>query len=296
MAATVDVGIAQVRRAWQVGEPLHTLLYFHPTSREFSDAAGCKGWWMGYFGFRAAPLGPVGPELVMATFYSFAPRLVRRAVPDVWGFAPPPTLLDGRLAAVDAFLRDVLGDQVTGEPLRRAAELAGHAAASAVTAGRPLAAANAALPVPGAPHLALWQALTTLREHRGDGHLALLVSAELAPCEALVLAAAAGHGTPELLRPARGWTDAEWDAAVRSLADRGWVMPDGTVTPAGAAARSDIERDTDRLAAQPYRVLGDEGLAELIGHLYRLSDLVVANGAFMNPNPIGLRWPPPTPG
>jgi hypothetical protein len=293
MAATVDVDIAQVRRAWQVGEPVHTLLY-HPRSREFSDAAGCKGWWMGYFGFRAAPLGPVGPESVMATFYSFAPSLVRRAVPDVWEFAGPRILLDGRLVAMDAIMRDVFGDQVAGEQLRRAAELAGRAAASAVTAGRPLAAANAGLPVPDAPHLALWQALTTLREHRGDGHLALLVRAELTPCEALVLAAAAGHGAPELLQRFRGWTDAEWAAAVGSLADRGWVTPDGTVTPEGAAARTDIERDTDRLAAQPYRVLGDEGLAELTGHLYRLSDTVVASGAFMNPNPIGLRWPPST--
>ena len=55
------------------------------------------------------------------------------------------------------------------------AESAGRAAAAVDVPGRPLAAANAALPVPDRPHLALWQSLTTLREHRGDGHIAALM-------------------------------------------------------------------------------------------------------------------------
>jgi Helix-turn-helix family len=39
-------------------------------------------------------------------------------------------------------------------------------------AGRVLAAANAALPVPADPLARLWHAVTVLREHRGDGHAA----------------------------------------------------------------------------------------------------------------------------
>jgi hypothetical protein len=80
------------------------------------------------------------------------------------------------------------------------------AAGAVDTAGRPLAAANAALPVPTAAHLALWQALTTLREHRGDGHVALLVARGITPVEAHVLAAASGR--------------VALIAAVRPLADR----------------------------------------------------------------------------
>ncbi|SDY05697.1 hypothetical protein SAMN05661080_02177 [Modestobacter sp. DSM 44400] len=60
-----------------------------------------------------------------------------------------------------------------------AADLARRAAEAVDVPGRPLAAANAGLPWPDAPHLVLWQALTTLREHRGDGHLAALLQHEL---------------------------------------------------------------------------------------------------------------------
>ena len=313
-----DVPLDLVHLAWQAGEPVHALIYFHPRSREFSDATGFRGFWMGYFGFRSAPFGPASADLVTATFYNFAPRMVARSIPDAWRFAAPEKALAGRLAAVDAALRDVLEPRpdggaaagpgpdggraagiageveggVEGEAVRRAAELACRAAASAVTAGRPLGAANAGLPVPDEPHLALWQALTTLREHRGDGHIAALLRREVGPCEALVLAAATGRSSPDLLRAVRGWTEQEWADAVASLAARGWVDAAGNCTEEGRRVRAEIEAETDVLAAQPYRVLGAEGLRELTGLLCRLSDAVVARGAFLQENPIGLNWPP----
>ncbi|MYV69825.1 hypothetical protein GT043_28550, partial [Streptomyces sp. SID2131] len=87
----------------------------------------------------------------------------------------------------------VLGEEaVAGSGLAEAAALARRAAEEAGTAGRPLAAANAELPWPGAPHLVLWQAATILREHRGDGHVAALLAAGLDPVEALVSFAAVG--------------------------------------------------------------------------------------------------------
>ncbi|SCK54490.1 hypothetical protein H180DRAFT_05002 [Streptomyces sp. WMMB 322] len=52
------------------------------------------------------------------------------------------------------------------------AEPAYTAAESAELPRPPLAAANAALPWPGEPHLVLWPVATVLLEHRGDGHLA----------------------------------------------------------------------------------------------------------------------------
>ena len=44
---------------------------------------------------------------------------------------------------------------------------------------------------PNDPLLLRWKAATALREHRGDGHVAALLTAVISPCEALVLAAAA---------------------------------------------------------------------------------------------------------
>jgi hypothetical protein len=293
---------ALVRRAWQLGEIVHDVTYFAPETRAAGGALGLRGGWMTYFGCRAAPLGAVSAAAVTATFYTFAPAMVAGAVPDVWRYAAPEQLLHARLTAVDAALRRVLsgwfggngpaGDGPAGDAgLGRAAELAVRAAA-VEPAGRPLAAANAALPMPSVPHLALWQALTTLREHRGDGHVALLVARRIGPAEALVLAAASGRSTAAQLRENRGWSEDEWRAAERSLAARGWLDDDGAITPAGADAREDLERGTDELATEPYRALGADGVAALVAELRPLADRVVASGTVPVPNPVGVPWPP----
>jgi hypothetical protein len=280
------------RRGWQLVEALHAITYFAPELRAATDALGLRGGWMSYFGCRAAPLGPVPAAVVTAVFYNFSPALVTRAIPDAWGFAAPAELLDARLGAMDKALSRLLGDAVGGDDMRTAAALAAAAAAEADGAGRPLAAANAALPLPEPPHLAMWQAVTVLREHRGDGHVTALLSHGVGPTEALVLAAAGQRAPAELLRAARRWTDAEWAGATESLAARGWVKPDGTITDAGRSARYDIEVLTDRLALQPYAALGAGRVDELFGALHRLADLVQAAGGVPRPNPVGAPWPP----
>src|ERR1022692_3106675 len=58
-------------RCWKVLEPLHGVTYFMPETLEEAKAAGLKGFWMAYFGFRAAPLGPVPAAVVQATFFNF---------------------------------------------------------------------------------------------------------------------------------------------------------------------------------------------------------------------------------
>ena len=187
------------RRAWQRVEPLHAVTYFAPETRAATDALGLRGGWMSYFGCRAAPLGPAPAAVVTAVFHGFHPAMVARAIPDAWRAAGPERLLEARLLAVDAAYRRLLGDDgegVGGAAVRAAAELAVAAAGAASTAGRPLAAANAALSPPAEPHLALWQATTVLREHRGDGHVTALVAAGVEPCQSQVLAAPAGAPPP----------------------------------------------------------------------------------------------------
>lgn len=279
------------RRLWALAEPYHALTYFAAESRDAAEARGLRGFWRGYFAMRAAPLGPVGPALVAAVFYNFAPAFVARAVPEVWDAASPEIALEARLAGIDAAVRRVLGeDWISGGDAREAADLAIAAAGASSVAGRPLAAANAALPVPDRPHQALWQALSTLREHRGDGHVAALLQREVSGLQAHVLAAAAGRSTREWLTRARGWADEDWDEAAAELTERGW-LEDGELTAEGLAMTAAVEADTDRLALAPWRELGDrrcDRLAQLLGPVRRS---VVAAGDWASGNPIGVPDP-----
>lgn len=279
------------RRLWALAEPFHALTYFAEESRTAAAAAGLRGFWQGYFAFRAAPLGAVGADVVTATFYNFAPNFVAKRVPAVWDGATPAAALEARLAGVDAAVRRVLGEEwPTSAEAAEAADLVSRAASAVQPAGRPLAAANAGLPTPDAPHLALWQAVTTLREFRGDGHNAALLQRMVDGAAAHVLAAAAGRSTREWLIRARGWSDEQWTAAAERLAERGW-LDDGELSAEGLAMVSAIEADTDRLALGPWQALGDAGcdrLAELLAPIRRA---VIAAGYWPDHNPIGVPDP-----
>jgi len=275
-----------VRHLWQLYEPLHAVTYFGTQARAAFESAGLRGFWRGYFAGRAAPLGAVAAAPVTAAFFSFAPAMVARAVPDVWQRASPEQVLAARLDGAVATLRAVLPDEP--ERWEVAADLVETAARAAVTDGRVLGAANAALPRPTDPLARLWQAATVLREHRGDGHVLALVDAELDGCQALALRDAL-YGGREQLQPNRGWTDTEWDAAARALVRRGWLTDDGRPTAAGEAAHRDVESRTDRLATQPWTALGPAEQSRLSQLLTPLAE--AAAEVVPYPNPMGLPRP-----
>lgn len=279
------------RRLWAIAEPYHALTYFAAESRSAAEERGLRGFWRGYFAMRAAPLGPVGAPVVVAAFYGFAPGFVARAVPGIWDVVTPAAALDARLAGVDAAVRRVLGgDWVSASEAEQAADLAWTAATAVGASGRPLAAANAALDRPREAHLALWQALSTLREHRGDGHNAALLQRDISGLESHVLAVAAGRTDREWLQRARGFDDGQWDHAAEALRDRGW-LDGGELTAEGRSVVAGVEADTDRLALGPWRDLGEERarrLAELLGPVRRA---VVAAGDWAAGNPIGVPEP-----
>jgi len=151
--------------------------------------------------------------------------------------------------------------------MERAAELARRLAEHAGTRveGRPLSAGHVDLPWPNEPHLVLWHAQSIMREYRGDGHVALLLTHGLSGIDALVTHAASGDVNARVLRATRGWSDEQWHEAVRSLRQRGWLAEGDVLalTEWGASRRQEIEDQTDALAAAPYAFLGDEGCAEL---------------------------------
>ena len=278
------------RRMWQALETLHMTIYWAPEPRDAYRRAGLRGGWMGYFASRSAAMGPVPAEVVMATFYNFHPRMVRRAIPDAWGFASPERVLAARLEGADAALRRLLGAWSDSPEAAEAAGLVRRAMEDQDPSGRPLFAAHAALPWPEAAHLALWHGATLYREFRGDGHVACLLADDVGGLEAHVLAAGAGQLPGSFLREYRGWSEQEWAAAADRLRDRRWVGEDGSLTDAGRAARDARERRTDELAAAPWARLGPAG-CDRLGALLDEPVRRVVDGGIPFPNPVGLPAP-----
>jgi hypothetical protein len=268
------------RKCWRTLEPYHGLVYFASEATERYAALGIEGQ-NGYFASRAAPMGAVPAEVVIATFYNFHPALVRAAVPAVWAEATPSQLVDARLAGIDVALRDVLGDDAvrSGEVLE-AAGIAQRATDTCRPEGRPLYAGHASLDWPDEPHLVLWHAVTLLREFRGDGHVAALLDADVAGCEALVMHAATGEVPAAALQSTRAWSDVEWAAAVERLAERGIVDAEGGFTDAGRTMRAEIEGRTDALALAPWASIGDDACAALREMVRPLSRAIVESGRF----------------
>ncbi|AXU15308.1 hypothetical protein I3J09_22280 [Streptomyces clavuligerus] len=280
MTTTADATAVTPRELWTLFEPIHAVTYFSPEAVTAFEDAGLRGFWRGYFAGRSAPLGAAGPEPVTAVFCSFAPSMVAQALPAVWGVVTPEQTLEIRRAGARAALARLLADQ--GDEVEEAAELLAVAVDAADMTGRPLAAANAALGAPKDALDLLWHAATVLREHRGDGHVAAQVAADLDGCE--ILALRVGIDLPRSeLQPYRGWTDGEWDAAVERLTGRGLLTVDGEATDAGRALLEGIEEATDRAAARPWAAVDT-------GRLHRALDPLARAVArtLRFPNPIGL--------
>jgi hypothetical protein len=222
----------------------------------------------------------VTPGVVIATFFNFNPTLVEHAIPRAWETTTPAAMLDARLDAIDRGLRRLLGDVVESKDVARAAELARVAAEGCASPGRPLYAGHATLPWPTAPHLALWHAITLIREFRGDGHIACLVAEGLDAVEALITHAASGAVPRVALQTSRAWPDDAWTAGIERLVARGIVRDDGEFTDAGRALRERIEDTTDVLALPAWEALGEDGCNELRELGRPWSRAIVDSGAF----------------
>jgi hypothetical protein len=236
----------RARQMWALFEPVHDVTYFSPEARAAFEEVGLRGFWRGYFAGRAAPLGPVGPGLVTALFYGFAPAHVRRAVPDVWSRADPDTALRARLEGARRALTRLLAGSSTDE-VAAAADACEAAVARLEPDGRSLAGANLDLLPGDDPYQGLWQATTVLREHRGDGHVAALVVHGVRGLDVLVLRAGIDLHR-RVLQPARGWSDEDWDAAAGRLVERELLGPSGRTSDTGRRLVEEVEAATDRAA------------------------------------------------
>lgn len=283
----MDDRAGAARELWTLLEPVHAVVYFSPEPLEALREAGCRGFWMGYFANRAAPLGPAGADLVHALFYNFSHDRVARALPAAWELSSPQAALDARERGSVAALRRHLGTAADGPEVDRAGVLASRAAAAASLEGRVLYAANRGLPEPDEPVARLWHAATLLREHRGEGHVAALMAAGVGGRESHVFHALATGSPREVYTIARDFADEEWDRHVAALRDRG-LATDSGLTDAGRALKADVERRTDALAAPAYAVLSDAELVELTDLLRPIARAVVQAGDLPLDSPMGL--------
>jgi hypothetical protein len=271
---------ALANRAHRATEPLHNHLYFAPEQDEHLTAVGVRPGRMCYFAGRAAPMGAVGPGVVTATFSNFSPTLVARLIPCAWTLASPEQVVAARLDAARASLTRLLGDAAAGPHVEELAALLREACTALTPEGRPLYAGHADQPWPEEPLLQVWHGATLLREHRGDGHVAVLVRHGLSGLEALQTHSATGRGfTPAAAQALRGWTDEEWAAATARLADRGLVV-DGELTEAGQQLRAAVEAETDALALDAWNHLGAERTARVVELAKPLSARLAGAGAY----------------
>jgi hypothetical protein len=271
------------RKTWSALEPVHAMIYFTPEAQEEYAALGfdvTANTAAGYFPARSAAMGAVSPAVVQAVFYNFSKLAVEFGMAGAWETATPEQLVAARYRAADRALRRFCGDLVDSPDVVEALELARTACEGCTPEGRPLYAANAALPWPTEPHLQLFHAVTLLREFRGDGHIVALVAAGLSGLQAAVTHVAQGDSwTREPLRKTRGYSTEEWDTALATLRERGIIEPDGEgLTDAGRALRQEVEDRTDVLALPAWQHLGEEGCARLRELVRPLSKAVVDAG------------------
>jgi hypothetical protein len=131
------------RRMWTLFEPVHVVTYFSAEARLAFEDAGLRGFWRGYFAGRSAPLGRVAAAPVRASFYTFAPAMVSRALPAVWDLISPDEALVVRLTSDGAATPDGTAYSASIEDRTDAA------AAKLIAALTPISAACAAeMPFP----------------------------------------------------------------------------------------------------------------------------------------------------
>ncbi|TIC86458.1 MarR family transcriptional regulator [Nocardioides sp. GY 10127] len=266
-------------------EPVHLVTYFAEEPTQALTMLGLRGYWDGYFAGRAAPLGRVGPEVVDTVFYNFAPGEVARHVPHVWEVTSPRRALRARESGSVAALARILGplplDTPLGVQLSTAAALASQAARHAPVDGRPLTAALQALPFPPAqePLARLWHAATILREHRGEGHHAVLASQRIGGIQSHLLLAAWKGDPPRSFGRVHHLPRRVLDPEVAALQARGLLDADERITYRGRALRDEIEKRTNLLAVPAYSALTPGERARLEECLTPLARLLVAAGS-----------------
>lgn len=274
------------RRLWRAVETIHAVTYFSAESIRAAQDVGFKGFWMGYFGFRSAPLGRVQPAVVEALFNNFSADRVNRALPDAWSFATPTEALRARSHSAEQALQRLDVTPPNDDML--------HVMQSAVMAiaphGRGLFSANRALLPEGVALRDLWQWCTTVREHRGDSHVAALAVLGINGLEATVLLAIEQGIDLEMFEDSRGWHHDHMSGTVERLINIGLLESRDRLSDAGRGLRSEVEDMTDRQAFAVVSRLAHDYEA-VLAVLESAAGRIREEQEIPFPNPMGLDRP-----
>ena len=268
------------RRLFQLVEPVALVTYMADEPTEAVMALGLPTMWDAYFAGRAAPLGCDVPAAVAhALFYNFADGEVARHIPRVWDLVRPEAVIAAREQGSVATLRRILGDLADTPGVARAADLLTKAGTGAPMEGRALYAAVRTLPLPTEPLARLWHGANLLREHRGDGHVAALLTVGIGGTEAHVLHALSEGMPAERFGRVSHLPRAQLAAVVDGMRARGLVDADGWLTAAGRQTKERVETLTDELAAPAYDILEPDELDQLVEDLEPLAAVLIAAGS-----------------
>jgi hypothetical protein len=298
--AAVDEGAAQWARAvWTAAEPMTLSAYFTPEAAAVVTAAGLDGR-SALVVLRAAPLGDAAPAVAAAAFRGFPYPLITGVLQRSRPVLPAEDAVRGMHDAVALAAARQQPDLVEDPRVLAVAEDLEAAVADLDTTGRPLAAGGQAITAPDStlapvhPWARLWRAANTLREHRGDGHIAALTAADLPRVQAEVLTAAWAGTDLDVagLRSTRSLDDDTWAQASNALVRRGLLTSDGTtLTPRGRQLREGIERATDAASAAPWAALGRERTQAAWDLLAEASSRLIASDQMVGTTPVGSPWP-----
>ena len=187
-----------------------------------------------YFASRGSLLGQVPGEVVAAAFGVFNPAVVVPAVTWAWTKVDAPTICAARTRGGVAQLERVLGPAPDGlGASHRALGPGGRTAA---------ARGQAALRRPARPGPArrcrsgdMWRLADTLREYRGDAHIAAWTSAGLDATEVGLLTELYWRMPLRTYIRTRAWSDARPRRRRGSVGGSG-LLSDGALTPEGRAS------------------------------------------------------------
>lgn len=267
------VTVTPARRLRDALEPIATHGWWSRPPMERLAGLGL-GFFDAYVWGRAAALGTPAPSVVVATFGVFEPGLLSAVLQSGMEKATRADVLAARANGASESLATIINPAdaaAVADPLLAAIEqLDGM--------GRPLFSALRELPLPSSPAGRLWRAAELIREHRGDGHLAVGVAAGLDAVEMNVFTELwLGYPFGEY-SGTRGWSAERLQQAHDSLTTRGWAH-NHALTAEGTRARIDLENRTDDTQDALIAALGP-GLDRLVAQAHELSERVIAAPAF----------------
>jgi hypothetical protein len=229
-------------------------IYWDPGAVSRLEALGLNGP-LGYIAARAAPLGPAGPEAVVAAFGSISPMGIAIALDVV----EQKTTFEAVWAARDEAVLEGLAHHAADimEPLASFGPALWAVVDRLPRLGRVFFGAHLRMPRPADPVLSGWHAINCLREWRGDTHWAIIAAADLTGTEASIIHNAWIAYDKDWLAVSRGSSAEEIRAGWARLESRGLVT-NGEVNAAGLELRQHIEDETDRLTTTPWTLLGED--------------------------------------